>query len=115
MFCFALVVVLAVVGGVSRIDDGRCDLVEVNHYAPVGCNGFTQLIAWDWSPEFRRWHAQQWLILTEWSRVGNTVWCAGDGVEVRIGSRLFRETWTVTDPERDNQKLFPSEYRRKVW
>jgi len=118
MFGFALAVVLGAagaIGGESRLADGRCDMVEINHYTPDGCNGFTQLIAWDWSPEYRRWHAQQWLILTGWSRRGDVVSCIGDGVELRIRSRLFRETWTTKDPERENQVLFPSSERRKVW
>lgn len=115
MIGFALVVLLAVVGGASRSAGGRCGMVEINHYTPAGCNGFVQLIAWDWCPQYRRWHAQQWLILMEWDRVGNSVRCVGDGVEVTVAGRLFRETWTVTDPERENQVLFPADLRRKVW
>lgn len=115
MFGFALAVLLGVVNGATHLADGRCDLVEINHYAPAGCSGFTQVIAWDWSPEHRRWHAQQWAIVVAWERVKSAVRFSGDGVEAEIGSRLFRETWTAADPERENQKLFPCENRRKVW
>lgn len=95
--------------------DGRCDLVEVNHYAPDGGNGFVQVIAWDWCPQHHRWHVQQWAIVEDWERAGNVVTFSSDGVQVEIGSRLFRETWTQTDPERENQKFFPVDLRRKVW
>lgn len=121
MFGFALAVVLgvagaiSVVGGPSHLADARCDMIEINHYMPDSGDGFKQVIAWDWSPDYRRWHAQQWLILTEWSRRGDVVSCAGDGVELRIRSSLFRETWTQHDPERENQKFFPCGERRKVW
>lgn len=112
---FVLALLLSVVGGASRIADARCDMVEINHYAPTCGNGFVQLIAWDWCPQYRRWHAQQWLILAEWDMVGNTVRCVGDGVEVIVAGRFVRETWTTVDPERENQVLFPSDLRRKVW
>jgi len=110
---FFLLALLSIVG--SSTTDGYCDMVEVNHYTPEGSVGFVQLIAWDWSPEYRRWHAQQWLILVDWSRRGDVVSCNGDGIQLRIRSRLFRETWTQHDPERQNQVLFPTNERRKVW
>ena len=109
-----LLALLSIVGSSSNTD-GYCDMVEVNHYTPEGSVGFVQLIAWDWSPAYRRWHAQQWLILAGWSRRGDVVSCSGDGAELRIRSRLFRETWTTVDPERENQRLFPTDLRRKVW
>ena len=93
----------------------RCDLVEINHYMPECGNGFVQLIAWDWSPDYCRWHAQQWLIVRDWQRVGVVVIGEGDGTSVRVSARLFRETWTQHDPERENQKLFPINERRVVW
>lgn len=118
MIGFALAVVLGVagaIGGVTRSADGYCDMIEINHYMPDSGDGFTQVIAWDWSPEYRRFHTQQWLILTDWSRRGNVVICDGDDVKLRIRSRLFRETWTSVDPERENQQLFPINERRLVW
>lgn len=109
-----LVLMLFVVGGSPSVD-GTCDLIEVNHYRPESGNGFDQLIVWDWSPEYYRWHAQQWLIVKNWDRIGGVVSGDGDGVKVRLSSRLFRETWTIHDPERENQKLFPINERRAVW
>ena len=94
---------------------GSCDLIEINHYRPECGGGFDQIIAWDWSPEYRRWHAQQWVIVRDWQRAGRVVSGEGDGASVRVSARLFRETWTQHDPERENQKLFPIEFRRVVW
>jgi hypothetical protein len=101
--------------GGSQSVDGSCDLVEINHYQPDQCGGFTQAIAWDWCPQYRRWHAQQWMMVSGWDRVGGVVVCDGESRLVRLSSRLFRETWTNLDPERENQKLFPVDSRRKVW
>jgi len=38
-----LLALLSIVGS-SSTTDGYCDMVEVNHYIPAGCNGFVQLI-----------------------------------------------------------------------
>jgi len=113
MLGLSLALVLSL-GTLPKVD-GSCDLIEINHYQPDDGSGFTQLIAWDWSPEYCRWHAQQWLIVLNWQRVGVVVSGSGDGTRVRLSSRLFRETWTVVDPERENQVLFPTNERRRVW
>jgi hypothetical protein len=101
--------------GALPTSGGSCDLIEINHYMPECGNGFTQLIAWDWCPQYHRWHAQQWLIVRDWQRAGRVVSCEGDGTSVRVSARLFRETWAKDDPERENQKLFPINERRVVW
>jgi len=93
----------------------RCDLVEINHYQPADGSGFVQVIAWDWDSQYRRWHAQQWAIVSDWKRVGRVVYCVGYTGEVRVSSKLFRETWTETDPERANKVIFPENLRRQVW
>lgn len=93
----------------------RCDLVEINHYMPEDQSGFTQLIAWDWDASYCRWNAQQWMIVRSWSRCGDVLTGVGDSGEVRVSSRLFRETWTRYDPERRNVLLFEQQYRRRVW
>ncbi len=40
------------------------DLMELNH--SVSCDGvcrFDQVILWSWSPDYRRWHVQYWVIV----------------------------------------------------
>jgi len=92
------------------------ELVEINHYWGSSGEQFCQVIAWDWSPQYRRWHAQQWAMVDDWQQVGSriVVRCKSEpGVEIRC--KYFRETWTEVDPERENQRLFMASERRKVW
>ena len=93
----------------------RCDLVEINHYKPQGKLCFTQVIAWDWDPERYRWNAQQWAIVHTWRRTKDITTIKSNDGTIKIRSKLFRETMTEHDPERDNQELFPAKYRRTVW
>jgi hypothetical protein len=37
--------------------------------------------------------------------------CYSDNKKILFRSKMFRETWTANDPERDNLKLFPIEMR----
>ena len=92
-----------------------CDLVEINHYHPDEHVAFTQVIAWDWDHQYGRWHAQQWAMVRSWDRAGNVTTIQSDIKTIRIRSKLFRETTTRHDPERDNRELFPTRYRRQVW
>lgn len=93
----------------------RCDLIEINHYKPNGHVVFTQVIAWDWDAQYKRWNAQQWGMAREWDRTNNVTTIHTDTKTIKVRSKLFRETTTQHDPERDNQTLFPTKYRRAVW
>lgn len=83
------------------------DLIEVNN-----TKGFTQVILWDWSPELRRFHVQHWYLDPEPDvrKVGELY--VIQIRNVRVTSELYRETWTVHDPERENAKVFPEKFRR---
>lgn len=93
----------------------RCDLVEINHYQPDESSGFTQLVAWDWDSQYSRWHAQQWVMVRDWSRAGDVTTFRTESDQIKVRSRLFRETWTRHDPERANNILFEAKHRRRVW
>ena len=92
------------------------ELVEINHYWEASGEKFCQVIAWDWDPQYKRWHAQQWAMVEEWRQVGNkiVVRCKGEPT-VEIRCKFVRESWTEVDPERENQRLFSAGERRKVW
>lgn len=76
-----------------------------------------QFIFWRWSPDYRRYDCQGWIIEKDSITVSKI-----DGVYsldyfkngniIRITSKVFRRTWTKTDPERDNTRLFPETFRR---
>lgn len=94
-----------------------CDLVEINHCTEDdGTETFCQMLAWDWSPQHRRFDCQQWVMVNSFCRLdGVTHGNTDQGRSVVIRSKLFRETWTRHDPERENLKLFGIQFRRKVF
>ena len=116
-----LLVVLLITGGSGRscereIEE-RVDLIELNYTHYSGCStGFYQVIFWDWSPDYRR-HDVAWTMQTQ------VVDQCGDECVVRwfdshakvrrvVRAKLYRETDTATDPERENQRLLPCKLRR---
>lgn len=103
--------------GVTGVNAGYAELIEINHCCDDdGAEKFVQLIAWDWSPDYLRWHAQQWAIVTEWD-VAKKLVVASDyhGKPMSCRFTFYRETWTRHDPEVENRKLFGTEHRRRVW
>jgi hypothetical protein len=112
----ALLLALSTTAAIQAGKIARCDLVEINHYCPDGSEQFVQAIAWDWSPQYRRYDVQQWVLVSNWRTVpGGIVIIAANGDAIHIRSSCLRETWTEKDPERENLKLFPMDQRRKVW
>lgn len=99
------------------------DMIELNHYQSAdGCQIFDQLIFWDWSPDYRRYHAMGWVIISETSQLptrnaqGYAVRVERSGRDYIVRSAMYRETATQNDPERINLKLLPQELRRgMIW
>ena len=99
------------------------DMIELNHYQSAdGCQIFDQLIFWEWSPDYRRFNAMGWVILSEHSQLptrnaqGYAVRVNRDGRDYIVRSLRYRETHTTNDPERVNLKLLPHELRRgMIW
>lgn len=111
------ILVAAWLGSGVSCSDGYAQLVEVNHYLDrSGKENFVQVIAWDWSPDYCRWHAQQWAIVDEWERNGKSLhFTDNHAVEVELRFSVFRETWTTYDPEVHDRATFDQRYRRRVW
>ncbi|MCA9194621.1 MAG: hypothetical protein KDB03_22775 [Planctomycetales bacterium] len=101
----------------------RVDLIELNHYFDdLGRHSFDQVIFYEWSPDYRRFHVIAWcLVEGDVSRLPRrkagtndyvTSWYDRDTMRHRtVIAPLFRETWTQTDPERENRKLIDEKYR----
>lgn len=96
------------------------DMLELNRYETCGVLRLQQVIVWEWSPDYRRYNVICWLGVTHKTvgpiRVGN--WWeieAADNQErkMRFRSKIYRETVTSSDPERDNIRLHPLEMRLK--
>lgn len=95
----------------------RGGLLEVNHrHNANGSEAFVQVIVWDWSPDYRRYDAQAWVMIEDWHWDGQRLIARAEGGRpLEFRGRLFRETWTLVDPEVENRILFKERYRRKVW
>lgn len=93
------------------------DIIEYNEtrYALFN-NGYKQYLLWDWSPDYKRYHCQGWALDRDCciNKVDNLYYLTvirHDKI-FRIKSKIFRKTITNSDPERQNVKLFPEEYRK---
>ncbi|GIW89665.1 MAG: hypothetical protein KatS3mg109_0097 [Pirellulaceae bacterium] len=97
----------------KRNADIQVDMVEVNHCQVAGQEtvAFTQLLIWSWDPAYSRFVCDYWCLL---SRPGEFACVAPDKFRFRgriIRPKIYRETYTQRDPERENRKLMPEESR----
>lgn len=104
----------------------RVDMIELNHYYNEdGRLGFDQVIFWEWSPDYCRFHAISWCLLeNDPNRKPKydpnrkdyyCEWIDSDTQIVRqVRSKLYRETWTTIDPERINKLVFEEKYRSSL-
>jgi hypothetical protein len=115
-----LLTIMVAIGHGSSVHVRHFDLIELNHcYSAEGAKCFDQVILWDWSPDYRRWHAQHWVMpydcnYPEKHGAGTHSFRWVDSTScIEYRAKLYRETWTLGDPERQNLKLFPAELRRR--
>jgi hypothetical protein len=106
----------------SKVSE-RVDLIEYNHfYDETGCHSFDQVIFYEWSPDYSRYHVIAWcLIENDPSRKPRRDADRGDyyvswydrdaKVQREVRAPLFRETWSTVDPERANKQLLEEKHR----
>ncbi len=94
----------------------RVDLIELNHF--YDCHGqhqFDQVIFYEWSPDYLRFHVIAWsLVEGDLKRLPqrlpgsgqyHVMWFDRDAkLHREVRAPLYRETWTQSDPERTNKK-----------
>lgn len=102
------------------------DLIELNHfYDDLGRHTYDQVIFYEWSVEYSRYHVIAWCLVEEDQSRMPVLLPGGREVQVRwydrdvkrmreVRSKLYRETWTQTDPERENKKLLDEKYRSSL-
>lgn len=102
------------------------DLIELNHfYDDLGRHAYDQVIFYEWSPDYRRFHVIAWcLVENDLSRLPTrnphngeyfVRWHDRDAkVRREVRSKLYRETWSQVDPERINKKLLDEKYRTSL-
>ena len=126
---FVLVACMAMAadpGPRGREETEKVDLIELNHfYDDLGRHAYDQVIFYEWSPDYRRFHVIAWCLLeNDLSRLptrnpnnGEYVvrWHDRDAkVQREVRSPLYRETWSQVDPERVNKKLLDEKYRTSL-
>ncbi|MGV3483855.1 MAG: hypothetical protein ACO1RT_05515 [Planctomycetaceae bacterium] len=98
----------------------RVDLIELNHFIDQeGREVFRQVLFYDWSDAHRRYVVRAWRVVKaesqlprrRWSPPGYLCVWLDDGVLREVSAASFRETWSQTDPERENRKLVPENNR----
>ena len=94
------------------------DLIELNHqYDKQGRLVFDQVVFWERTPTTGRFQVRTWCMVDDREELNRRPikseatglwvvdWKDTDKRVIRsISSRLFRESWTQNDPERDDKK-----------
>jgi hypothetical protein len=97
----------------------HADLLELNHHYDLrGCHVYDQLIVWRQNPATFRFEVASWTLcdtqgkypVRSQSGVYRVTWI-DSGKPREVVSRMFRESWTQTDPEREDQKRVHPEDR----
>ena len=100
------------------------DLIELNHYVDEeGREVFRQLIFYDWSPSYKRFHVRAWRLVKHPSQLPQRRWSPAlyqctwrDEDKIRlVTAPTMRETWTQDDPERANREWLPESQRVPLW
>lgn len=92
------------------------DVVELNHrYDETGRHCYSQVIVWEWMPDYRRYRAKGFVLVQDGSlsgyplKRGDTYYIYRDGGGInptyRLKSKVMIETWTDYDPEREANKI----------
>ena len=101
----------------------RVDLIELNHnYDDLGRHKYDQIIFYEWAPDFKRYHVIAWCLVEgderripmyDSHRDDHVVrWYDRDArLDREVRSRVFRETWSQLDPERENRRWLEEKHR----
>lgn len=124
MFIRLLFLTLGIIGGHGKNEPKllRCSMMELNHrYDDLGRHCYSQIILWQWDGSVQRHDVSDWW-LVEPSKLEQLPRKVGDswivdhvshaGQKYLVRSRIYRQTWTLNDPERDNKQLKPEDLRK---
>lgn len=106
-----------------------CDLIELNHnYDKNGKHVYDQVIFWRRKPENGKYEVCEWGLIEEREsptrrpaqNVVSGLWEVyykrdGERSAIIVTSKMFRESWSTIDPERENKKKVPEELRYKLY
>lgn len=109
----------------SHYAEESCDMMELNHfYDCKGCHVFSQVIFWERNPANGKYNVRAWVLVemreslnripvkNEIDGLWHCDWFDSDkGILRKIKSGIYRESWTQSDPEKENKKVLPEKYR----
>jgi hypothetical protein len=122
LFIFAVLML----DGYSRIETPRREysMIELNHrYNEFGQPCYSQIIIWQWDGSVGRHDVVAWWLvepdkLEKLPQRRGQFWQVDhrdkDNRQFRIVAKIYRETKTTTDPERDNKLLKPENLRQGI-
>lgn len=93
-----------------------CDAVEVNHMHRDGVLAFVQVIVWNWSPDYHRLDCDGYTLSSDVEQLpGGRIKITTQAGKVLYARGKLFVTHTDFDPERQNQIIFPTKHRQRVW
>lgn len=125
MNAFLILLVMGVPRGGLKGRDivQNVDVIEYNHYYNEdGGHVYDQVIFYEWSPDYGRLHVVYWRLVKKPGGVTprkdpcrKDYYCRWYDTEYKryrvVRSKIMQETWTKTDPERENKRLMEERYR----
>ena len=126
MLAIVLVSILSVPLKLANTIAESVDCIELNHFHDQkGKLVYDQVIFYERAPETGRFRVRAWCLVedrevldrrpvkNEETGVYRVDWFDSDKrVKRKITSRMFRESWTQLDPERENKKVHDERLRR---
>jgi hypothetical protein len=120
-----LAIALIIGVGSQFIAFDHVDAIELNHfYDTKGHLVYDQVVFRHWHKSTGRFHVRQWTLIddrdpiskrpikNEQTGVYSVEYFDTDAKTTRkVVSRVFRESWTQTDPEREDKKALPESLR----
>jgi len=110
------------------VTEVRCDRLELNHCYDVSREAakpklverFAQWIAWDFCAKHNEMHVADWIMAKQAQYLGldgqnYRILVSRSGGFVIVAAPVCLETWTMNDPEVDDQAKLPTAQRRKIF
>ncbi len=121
MFLLPLVAIFSIPLSLQGHSVEHVDCIELNHfYDQRGSLVYDQVIFWEVTSETGRFQVRAWCLADDRERPNRrpiksettglyqvTFYDVDARMQRKITSRLYRESWTQTDPERDDKRVHP--------
>ena len=125
MFALLLVVILSIPLQLANTVAEYVDCIELNHFYDQGGKlVYDQVVFYELAPETGRFQVRAWCLVEDREKLNRRPtknhttglyqvdWYDADYRVLRkITSRLYRESWTQIDPERENKKVHDERLR----